>query len=151
MSDEAKVAVVSGGSQGIGAGLVRAFLASGYRVATGSRSIAPSDDPNLLTVSGDIGIPETGPELVARALERFGRVDTLVNNAEVFAANAFTEYSADDYSRVIAANLGGFFFTTQAAIAAMAAAGDAFDLSATLTMLLTEGAITDLVCEEPVL
>ncbi|RAI01567.1 3-oxoacyl-ACP reductase [Acuticoccus sediminis] len=135
MSDEAKVAVVSGGSQGIGAGLVRAFLASGYRVAAGSRSIAPSDDPNLLTVSGDIGIPETGPELVARTLERFGRVDTLVNNAGVFAANAFTKYSADDYSRVIAANLGGFFFTTQAAIAAMVGRGEGHVVSITTALV----------------
>lgn len=135
MSDERKVAVITGGSQGIGASLVNAYLASGYRVVTTSRSIAPSNEPDLFTLAGDIGNPETGQQVIARALERFGRVDTLINNAGIFIANPFTQYTADDYSRVIATNLSGFFFTTQAAIAAMVSNGGGHVVSITTALV----------------
>jgi NAD(P)-dependent dehydrogenase (short-subunit alcohol dehydrogenase family) len=117
--NETKVAVITGGSQGIGAALVQGYRGLGYRVVATSRSIAPSDDAELLTVAGDIGDPATGPRVIAQALERFGRVDTLVNNAGIFVARPFDHYTAEEYARVVATNLNGFFFTTQAAIAAM--------------------------------
>jgi NAD(P)-dependent dehydrogenase (short-subunit alcohol dehydrogenase family) len=119
MSDSRKVVLITGGSQGIGASLVRAYRDRNYRVVATSRSIAPSTDPDLLTVAGDIGDPETGAAVVGRALEQFGRVDTLVNNAGVFLAGPFTHYTPEQYRSVVATNLGGFFFVTQAAVAAM--------------------------------
>ena len=119
MNDPRKVAVVTGASQGIGASLVEAFLDRGYRVVATSRSIKPSSNPDLLTVAGDIGDPETGKRVIDEALAKFGRVDTLVNNAGIFIASGFTGYTAEQYAQVLATNLNGFFFISQHAIAAM--------------------------------
>jgi NAD(P)-dependent dehydrogenase (short-subunit alcohol dehydrogenase family) len=119
MSEQRKVAVVTGASQGLGAGIVKAFRDRGYRVVATSRSIQPSDDPDVLTVAGDIGDPATGKRVIDAALTRFGRVDTLVNNAGVFIPSAFTDYSAEQYRQALSTNLDGFFFITQEAIAAM--------------------------------
>jgi NAD(P)-dependent dehydrogenase (short-subunit alcohol dehydrogenase family) len=119
MSKDQKVAIVTGASQGIGAALVAAYLERGYMVVANARSIAPSNDPRVLTVAGDIGDPKTGPELVAKAIDHFGRVDTLLNNAGIFVAGRFTRYTSEQYAQVVATNLTGFFFTTQAAIAVM--------------------------------
>lgn len=135
MTNETKVAVITGGSQGIGAALVRAYRAIGYRVVSTSRSIAPSADPDLLTIAGDIGDPATGPRVIAAALERFGRVDTLVNNAGIFIARPFDRYSAEEYAQVLATNLNGFFFTTQAAIAAMVPRGGGHIVSITTALV----------------
>src|SRR5918994_6888091 len=101
MSDSRKVAVVTGASQGIGAGIAEAFLQRGYRVVATSRSIGPSTNPDLLTVAGDIGDPATGPRVIAEALKAFGRVDTLVNNAGIFVASPFTAYTAEQYGDVL--------------------------------------------------
>jgi NAD(P)-dependent dehydrogenase (short-subunit alcohol dehydrogenase family) len=119
MQDNQKVVIVTGASQGIGAALVEAYRARNYRVVATSRSIEPAAGADLLAIRGDIGDPATGPRVVAKALEHFGRVDTLINNAGIFLANRFTRYSAEEYDRVVATNLTGFFFTTQAAIEAM--------------------------------
>lgn len=135
MTNETKVAVITGGSQGIGAALVQGYRGLGYRVVATSRSIAPSDDPDLLTVAGDIGDPATGPRVIAQALERFGRVDTLVNNAGIFVARPFDHYTAEEYARVVATNLNGFFFTTQAAIAAMEPRGGGHVVSITTALV----------------
>jgi NAD(P)-dependent dehydrogenase (short-subunit alcohol dehydrogenase family) len=135
VSEDRKVAVITGGSQGIGAALVRAYLERGYRVAATSRSIAPSDNPDLLAVAGDIGDPATGPRVVGAALEAFGKVDTLINNAGIFLAGPFTGYTADEYARVVATNLAGFFFTTQAAIAAMEPRGSGHVVSITTALV----------------
>lgn len=123
MSNAHKVAVITCASQGIGAALVDAYLDHGYRVVATSRSIQPSNNPNLLTIAGDIGDAQTGPRVVAAALERFGRVDTLVNNAGIFIAGPFTGYSAQQYASVVSTNITGFFHMTQAALVAMEAAG----------------------------
>ena len=93
MSSEQKVAIVTGASQGIGAGVVQAYRKLGYAVLANSRHITSSTDPGVLTVPGDVADPETGARLVDRAVEHFGRVDTLVNNAGVFVAKPFTEYT----------------------------------------------------------
>ncbi|WP_375195209.1 SDR family NAD(P)-dependent oxidoreductase [Sphingobium sp.] len=114
-----KVAVVTGASQGLGAGIVQAYRNRGYRVVATSRSIKPSHDPDLLTVAGDIGDPATGRTVIDTALKAFGRVDTLINNAGIFMASAFTDYSEDQYRAKLSTNLDGFFFITQHAIAAM--------------------------------
>jgi NAD(P)-dependent dehydrogenase (short-subunit alcohol dehydrogenase family) len=119
MSSEQKVAIITGASQGIGAGLVQAYRRLGYAVVANSRHITSSDDPGVVTVPGDIADPETGGRLVDRAVERFGRVDTLANNAGVFVAKPFTDYSDADFDLVTGVNLRGFFSVTRQAIAAM--------------------------------
>jgi NAD(P)-dependent dehydrogenase (short-subunit alcohol dehydrogenase family) len=119
MSDTKKVAIVTGASQGLGDGIVQGFRARGYGVVATSRSIRPSTDPDLVTVAGDIGDPDTGKRLVAAALDRFGRIDTLVNNAGIFIGKAFTDYSEEDYRLKVKTNLDGFFFTTQQVIPVM--------------------------------
>jgi len=113
MSQTKKVAIVTGASQGIGEGIVHGFRKRGYAVVATSRSIKPSTDPDLVTVAGDIGDPETGRRLVAAALETFGRIDTLVNNAGIFIGKPFVDYTEEDYRLKLKTNLDGFFFTTQ--------------------------------------
>lgn len=135
MTDTRKVAVITGASQGIGAGLVEAFLQKGYRVVATSRSIQPSDNPDVLTIAGDIGDPATGPRVIREALDRFGRIDTLVNNAGIFVASPFTAYTNKQYASVKATNIDGFFYTTQAAIAAMETQGHGHIVSITTTLV----------------
>jgi NAD(P)-dependent dehydrogenase (short-subunit alcohol dehydrogenase family) len=119
MTTDRKVAVVTGASQGLGAAFVQAFLDRGYRVVATSRSIQPSANPDLITIAGDIGQPDTGARVIEAALKAFGRVDTLVNNAGIFTASPFTQFTAEQYQANIATNLNGFFFITQRALAAM--------------------------------
>jgi NAD(P)-dependent dehydrogenase (short-subunit alcohol dehydrogenase family) len=135
MSNSRKVAVVTGASQGIGAGIVEAFLERGHRVVATSRSIKPTDNPDVLTVAGDIGDPETGKRVIAEALAKFGRVDTLVNNAGIFIASPFTGYSAEQYDSALSTNLNGFFYITQAAVEAMEKQGSGHVVSVTTTLV----------------
>lgn len=114
-----KVAVITGASQGIGAGLVAAYRKLGYSVVANSRTIAPSEDAGILTVPGDISDPAVGARVIEQALDSFGRVDTLINNAGVFVAKPFTDYTDADYDVVTGVNLRGFFETSKRAIAAM--------------------------------
>ncbi|GAA0611856.1 SDR family oxidoreductase [Kribbella sandramycini] len=114
-----KVAVITGASQGIGAGLVTAYRKLGYAVVANSRSITPSEDPLVLAVAGDIAEPGVGSRVIEQGLAAFGRIDTLVNNAGVFVAKPFTEYTDADYAAVTGINLLGFFETTRRAVAAM--------------------------------
>jgi NAD(P)-dependent dehydrogenase (short-subunit alcohol dehydrogenase family) len=114
-----KVIIVTGASQGIGAETVKAFRAKGHRVVATARSIQPSNEPDLVTVAGDIGNPDTARRVVEAAIERFGRIDTLVNNAGTFIAKPFTQYSAEEYAAINNVNLNGFFYVTQLAIAEM--------------------------------
>jgi NAD(P)-dependent dehydrogenase (short-subunit alcohol dehydrogenase family) len=118
-----KVAVITGASQGIGAGLVDGYRKLGYAVVATSRTITPSPDPDVLTVQGDIAAPATGERVIAAGLERFGRIDTLVNNAGIFIAKPFTEYTQQDYDAITGVNLAGFFRITQLAIEQMLARG----------------------------
>jgi NAD(P)-dependent dehydrogenase (short-subunit alcohol dehydrogenase family) len=119
MGAEQKVAIVTGASQGIGAETVAAFRQRNYRVVATSRTIKPSHESDLITVAGDIGDPETGKRVVEAALTRFGRVDTLINNAGIFIAKAFTDYTPTEYAQLVSTNLNGFFFITQHAVRAM--------------------------------
>ncbi|MGY6024762.1 SDR family NAD(P)-dependent oxidoreductase [Streptomyces spinosirectus] len=114
-----KVAVITGASQGIGAGLVDAYRRLGHRVVATSRTISPPDDPDVLTVRGDIADPATAERLATAATERFGRIDTLINNAGLFIGKPFTEYTKEDYEAIIGVNLTGFFRITQLAVEQM--------------------------------
>jgi NAD(P)-dependent dehydrogenase (short-subunit alcohol dehydrogenase family) len=114
-----RVAVITGGSRGIGAGLVAGYRDRGWAVVATARKIEPSADPGLLTVSADITEPGSAGRIIGGALDRFGRIDTLVNNAGVFVSKPFTEYTADDYALITGVNLAGFFWLTQRVIAEM--------------------------------
>jgi NAD(P)-dependent dehydrogenase (short-subunit alcohol dehydrogenase family) len=118
-----KVAVITGASQGIGAALVTAYRKLGYAVVANSRSITPSDDPLVLTVAGDIAAPGVGARIIASGLEGFGRIDTLINNAGVFVAKPFTDYTDADFDQMTGVNLRGFFEVSQRAVAAMLSQG----------------------------
>ncbi|MBR1161396.1 SDR family NAD(P)-dependent oxidoreductase [Bradyrhizobium elkanii] len=113
MGAEQKVAIVTGASQGLGEAIVKGYRDRNWRVVANSRSIKPSADSDVLTVAGDIGDPEVADRIVRQALGRFGRIDTLVNNAGVFLAKPFTDYTDQDYAQVLATNLNGFFYITR--------------------------------------
>jgi NAD(P)-dependent dehydrogenase (short-subunit alcohol dehydrogenase family) len=117
--DSQKVAIITGASHGIGAGLAGAFRHAGYAVVGTARSIPASDDPDLLTVEGDITEAETARRVVEQALDRFGRIDSLINNAGIFIGKPFTDYTLDDYAAITTVNLAGFFHITQLAIPQM--------------------------------
>lgn len=119
MNAQQKVVIVTGASQGIGAALVKAYRDRNYRVVATSRSIEYSGDQDVVTVRGDIGDPATAERVAKEAISRFGRIDTLVNNAGVFIAKPFTDYTAEDFDSKIATNLAGFFQITQRATAEM--------------------------------
>ncbi|MBF9066903.1 SDR family NAD(P)-dependent oxidoreductase [Streptacidiphilus fuscans] len=130
-----KVAIITGASQGIGAGLVDAYRKLGHAVVATPRTIAPADDAGVLTVQGDIADPGTAERIVTAAVERFGRVDTLVNNAGVFVAKPFTDYTADDYAAVSGINLTGFFHLTQLAVGQMLAQGGGHIVTITTSLV----------------
>ena len=115
-----KVAIIAGVSRGIGAGLVAGYRGRGWAVVASARTIKPSQDPDLLTVAGDTAEPATADRIISAALERFDRIDTLVNNASIHLSKPFTDYTAEDYATITGVNLAGFFWLTQRAIAEMA-------------------------------
>ena len=105
------VVIVTGASQGIGAALVSAYANAGYKVVANSRSIEVSSDANVLNVPGDIGDPQTTARIMSQ-VDKLGRLDTLINNAGIFIAKPFTEYTFDEYEAITAVNLTGFFRIT---------------------------------------
>jgi NAD(P)-dependent dehydrogenase (short-subunit alcohol dehydrogenase family) len=115
-----KVAIITGASAGIGAGLVAGYRKRNWAVVASSRTIKRSQEPDLVTVAGDIAEPATAGRIVDTALDRFGRIDTVVNNAGVVNSKPFTGYTAADYATVVGAGLTGFFWLTQRAIGEMA-------------------------------
>ena len=129
-----KVAVITGASRGIGAGLAAGYRRRGWAVVATARTIKPSEDPDLVTVKGDHADPATANQIVDGALDRFGRIDTLVNNAGVYLSKPFTDYTAADYARAVGVNLTRFFWLTQRAIAEMATryGGHVVNVTATL-------------------
>jgi NAD(P)-dependent dehydrogenase (short-subunit alcohol dehydrogenase family) len=130
-----KVAIVTGASQGIGAGIVAAFERAGYAVVATSRSIEPSGEPDVLTVDGDIADAGTAERVVEQALDRFGRVDTLINNAGIFIGKAFTDYTPQDFDAITAVNLAGFFHVTQRAIRQMVLQGGGHVVNITTSLV----------------
>ncbi len=129
-----KVVIVTGASQGIGAGIASAYRELGYGVIATARSIAPSTDPGIVAVPGDIADPATAERIVNEAIRRFGRIDTLINNAGIFIGKPFTDYTLEDFNALIAVNLRGFFNITRRAIGHMLdhGAGHIVNLSTTL-------------------
>ena len=118
-----KVAIVTGASKGIGAGVAAAFAGAGYAVVATARSIESFDEHDVVAVQGDIGEAETAQRVVEQAVDRFGRIDTLINNAGIFISKLFTDYTPDDYAAITAVNLGGFFHITQRVIPQMLSQG----------------------------
>ena len=123
MTTTQKTAIVTGGSQGIGAGLVKAFLDRGYNVVANSRNITRTSpfpaSPNLALVDGDIGDPKTAAKIVETALSRFGRIDVLINNAGAFIPKPFTEYTTEDFDILVSTTLAGFLYVSQLAVKQM--------------------------------
>jgi NAD(P)-dependent dehydrogenase (short-subunit alcohol dehydrogenase family) len=125
MANTQKTVIVTGASQGIGAAVVRAFLERGYNVvgtsrnATKSAELKPSE--KLVLVDGDIGQPATAQKVVNATIEKFGSIDVVVNNAGIFSAKPFTDYSADDFRALVSTNLEGYIYITQLAVKQMLA------------------------------
>jgi NAD(P)-dependent dehydrogenase (short-subunit alcohol dehydrogenase family) len=135
MGAEQKVVVITGASQGIGAALVKGYRDRSYRVVANSRSIKPSSDPDILAVPGDIANPKTAQYVVSQALEHFGRIDSLVNNAGVFVAKPFVDYTDDDFASVLTLNLGSFFRLTQLVAAEMLKQGSGHIVQITTSLV----------------
>jgi NAD(P)-dependent dehydrogenase (short-subunit alcohol dehydrogenase family) len=135
MGKEQKVVIITGASQGIGADLVRGYRDRDYRVVANSRSIKPSSDPDILAVAGDIADRATAQKIVSQAVEHFGRIDSLVNNAGIFIAKPFTDYSAEDYASIIAVNLGSFFHLSRLAAAEMLKQGSGHIVQITTSLV----------------
>jgi NAD(P)-dependent dehydrogenase (short-subunit alcohol dehydrogenase family) len=135
MNTERKVAVITGASQGIGAGLVRGFLERGYRVVANSRSIKPDASADVLTVAGDVTDPAVADRVIGDAVGKFGRVDTLVNNAGIFISKPFTEYTEADFAGMLAVNLAGFFHVSQRAVRQMLTQGGGHVVNLTTTLV----------------
>lgn len=133
-----KTAIVTGASSGIGLGLTTALIEQGYRVVANSRRITaagtlePSED--LALIDGDIASPETARRIVETAIQRFGSVDLLVNNAGIFIPKPFTDYTPDDFERLVSTNLSGFLYVTQAAVRQMIRQGAGHVVNITTTL-----------------
>src|SRR5262245_33222229 len=125
MSGPRKTAVVTGASQGIGAGVVKAFVERGFNVVATSRTVTRSAEvaasDRVALVDGHIGEPATAARVVEAALARFGSIDVLVNNAGIFFTKPFTDYTAEDFQALVATSLGGFLYVTQLAVKQMLA------------------------------
>jgi NAD(P)-dependent dehydrogenase (short-subunit alcohol dehydrogenase family) len=133
--DYPRIAIVTGASQGIGAGIADAFRSAGYGVVATARSMPPSAEENLVAVAGDIADPATADRIVERALARFGRIDTLVNNAGVYIGKHFTDYTAADLDALLAVNVAGFFHITRRAIRQMLVQGNGHVVNMTTSLV----------------
>jgi NAD(P)-dependent dehydrogenase (short-subunit alcohol dehydrogenase family) len=122
-SRQSRVAIVTGASSGIGLEVTRRLLAKGYRIVANSRNITSagtlSETPDVKLLDGDISLLETAKRVVATAIQKFGRIDLLLNNAGVFIPKPFTDYTAEDIRHAIGTNLLGFFYVSQLAVSQM--------------------------------
>jgi len=122
-----KTMIVTGASQGIGAGVARAFLRLGYAVVANSRKVTESatfaSDPQLALVDGNIGEAATAARVAGTAIEKFGAIDGVVNNAGIFFSKRFIDYTADDFNLLSETNLAGYIHITQLAVKRMLAQG----------------------------
>ena len=135
MDTERKVAVITGASQGIGGALVKAYRERGYRVVATARSVKASSDPDILIVPGDIAERSTAERAISESMARFGRIDTLINNAGIFIAKPFTRYTSGDYGAILGVNVSGFFHFTQLAIAEMEKQGSGHVVQVTTSLV----------------
>jgi NAD(P)-dependent dehydrogenase (short-subunit alcohol dehydrogenase family) len=135
----ARVAIVTGASSGVGLGITHALLERGYRVVANSRAVSESKDlrpsASLVLVDGDIGKKETATKVADAAVNHFERIDLLVNNAGIYLPKPFTEYTPEDFERMIGTNVAGYFFVTQQAVVHMRQrkSGHIVGISTTLT------------------
>ena len=134
-NQERRVAVITGGSRGIGSALVSAYRGCGWAVVANARTIDASDDPEIVTVSGDLSDPKTADRIISEGIAHFGRIDTLVNDAGVFITKPFTEYTADDFATIVGVNLRGFFWLTQRAIVEMLKLGGGHVVNISTTLV----------------
>jgi NAD(P)-dependent dehydrogenase (short-subunit alcohol dehydrogenase family) len=138
MANSQKTAIVTGASQGIGAGLVEAFLERGYNLVANSRNITRANRfaiaRNIVLVDGDIGERSTAAKIVDTALSKFGRIDVLINNAGVFIPKPFTEYTTQDFDTLVSTTLAGFLYVTQLTVKQMVKqkSGSIINISTTL-------------------
>src|SRR5215472_9243648 len=146
MSNPAKTAIVTGASQGIGAGIVKAFVARGFNVVASSRKMTQSTEVEasyqVARVDGDIGEPATAAKIVETAVSRFNVIDVLVNNAGVYFNKAFTDYTVEDFKSLVSTNLGGFLYLTQLTIKHMVAqktGGSVVTITAAVPMITKGG------------
>jgi len=135
LDSEQKVAVITGASQGIGAALVKAYRDRNYRVVATARSIRPASDDDIVTVAGDIADRKTAERAIYEGMARFGRIDTLVNNAGIFIAKPFSQYTEADYAAILGVNTTGFFHITQLAIAEMEKQGSGHVVQITTSLV----------------
>ena len=126
--------MITGASHGIGAALAIEYRRRGWAVVANARTLEPTREKYLLTVPGDITEPGTSDRIVTQAFERFGRLDTLVNNAGVFTSKPFTDYTTDDYAQAVGLNLTAFFHLTQRVIAGMLARRSGHIVTITTTL-----------------
>src|ERR1700734_2874072 len=123
MTGKQKTVIVTGASQGIGAGVAQSFLDRGYIVVANARNITKANpfaaSANVALVDGDIGDPRTAAKIVDAAVSRFGRIDVLINNAGVFIPKPFTEYTTEDFNTLVSITLAGFLYVSQLAVKQM--------------------------------
>jgi len=154
MSDLGKTAIVTGASQGIGAGIVKAFVERGFNVVATSRkatqSIEVEVSDHVALVDGDIGQPATAARVVEAALSRFRSIDVLVNNAGIFFTKPFTEYTAEDFQSLVSTNLAGFLYLTQLAVKQMLAQGTGGSI-VTITAALARNPIRGVPASVPMI
>jgi NAD(P)-dependent dehydrogenase (short-subunit alcohol dehydrogenase family) len=154
MTKTEKTAIVTGASQGIGAAVVRAFLERGYNVVGTSRNATTSVElkafDKLVLMDGDIGQAATAQKVIETAVEKFGSIDTIVNNAGIFFAKPFTDYSAADFRALVSTNLEGYIFITQFAVKQMLAQKSGGSVTA-ITSSLVENPISGLPVSLPMI
>ena len=130
-----KVAVITGASRGIGAGLTSAYRELGYVVIATALSVDSSEDAGIVAVAGDIADPDTAERVVDEAIKRFGRIDTLINNAGIYIGKPFTDYTLEDFNALIAVNLAGFFHITTRTIKHMLDQGHGHVVNVSTTLV----------------
>jgi NAD(P)-dependent dehydrogenase (short-subunit alcohol dehydrogenase family) len=145
--------IVTGASQGIGAAIARAFLERGYNVVGTSRKFSGSgfaEAENLALVEGDVGRFATAENVTQTAIDRFGSIDHVVNNAGIFSAKPFTAYTADEFRAFVSTNLEGFIFTTQLAVKKMLSQGTGGSVTA-ITAALADNPMADMPASVPMI
>src|SRR5277367_6551822 len=154
MSGPRKTAIVTGASQGIGAGIVNALVERGFNVVANSRKMTQSTEvaagDRVALVDGHIGEPATAARIVEVALSRFGSIDALVNNAGIFFAKPFTEYTAEDFRSLVSTNVEGFLYVTQLAIKQMLAQKSGGSI-VTITAALARNPIRGVMASVPMI
>ena len=148
-----KTVIVTGASQGIGAAVVKAFLDRGYNVVATSRSVSKAGflpSPNLAVVDADIGQAATAEKVAQTAISAFGSIDHVVNNAGIFSAKPFTDYTAEDFRALVSTNLEGFIFITQLAVKQILSQGIGGSVTS-ITTSLVENPISILTASIPMI